>query len=109
MVFPDPVVSVSIEPKTRDDEEKLSAALHKLSEETPPSKVRFDKGDGSDHHPGDGELHLEVLVERMFREFNVAANVGTPRLPTARPSGRAPRRRRSSSSRPAVMGPTGMW
>ncbi len=80
MVFPDPVVNVSIEPKTRDDEEKLSSALHKLSEEDPTFKVRFDKETGQTIIMGMGELHLEVLVERMFREFNVAANVGTPEV-----------------------------
>ena len=80
MVFPDPVVSVAIEPKTRDDEEKLSSALHKLSEEDPTFKVRFDKETGQTIIRGMGELHLEVLVERMFREFNVAANVGAPEV-----------------------------
>jgi elongation factor G len=80
MVFPDPVVSVSIEPKTRDDEEKLSSALHKLSEEDPTFKVRFDNETGQTIIWGMGELHLEVLVERMFREFSVAANVGTPEV-----------------------------
>jgi len=80
MVFPDPVVSVSIEPKTKDDEEKLSAALHKLSEEDPTFKVKFDEETGQTIIRGMGELHLEVLVERMFREFNVAANVGRPEV-----------------------------
>jgi elongation factor G len=80
MVFPDPVVSVSIEPKTRDDEEKLSSALHKLSEEDPTFKVRFDNETGQTIIWGMGELHLEVLVERMFREFSVAATVGTPEV-----------------------------
>jgi elongation factor G len=80
MVFPDPVVSVAIEPKTKADEEKLSAALHKLSEEDPTFKVRFDKETGQTIIRGMGELHLEVLVERMFREFNVAANVGAPEV-----------------------------
>jgi elongation factor G len=80
MVFPDPVVSVSIEPKTRADEERLSLALHKLSEEDPTFKVKFDKETGQTVIRGMGELHLEVLVERMFREFNVAANVGAPEV-----------------------------
>jgi elongation factor G len=80
MVFPDPVVSVAIEPKTKADEEKLSAALHKLSEEDPTFKVRFDKETGQTVIRGMGELHLEVLVERMFREFSVAANVGAPEV-----------------------------
>jgi elongation factor G len=80
MVFPDPVVSVAIEPKTKADEEKLSSALHKLSEEDPTFKVRFDKETGQTVIRGMGELHLEVLVERMFREFSVAANVGAPEV-----------------------------
>ena len=80
MVFPDPVVSVAIEPKTKADEEKLSAALHKLSEEDPTFKVRFDKETGQTIIRGMGELHLEVLVERMSREFSVAANVGAPEV-----------------------------
>jgi elongation factor G len=80
MVFPDPVVSVAIEPKTKADEEKLSSALHKLSEEDPTFKVRFDKETGQTVIHGMGELHLEVLVERMFREFSVAANVGAPEV-----------------------------
>jgi len=80
MVFPDPVVSVSIEPKTKDDEEKLSAALHKLSEEDPTFKVKYDEETGQTIIRGMGELHLEVLVERMFREFSVAANVGRPEV-----------------------------
>jgi len=80
MVFPEPVVSVAIEPKTRDDEEKLSSALHKLSEEDPTFKVRFDPETGQTIIHGMGELHLEVLVERMSREFNVAANVGRPEV-----------------------------
>jgi elongation factor G len=80
MVFPDPVVSVAIEPKTKADEEKLSAALHKLSEEDPTFKVRYDKETGQTVIRGMGELHLEVLVERMFREFSVAANVGAPEV-----------------------------
>jgi elongation factor G len=80
MVFPDPVVSVAIEPKTRDDEERLSSALGKLSEEDPTFRVRFDKETGQTIIMGMGELHLEVLVERMFREFSVAANVGAPEV-----------------------------
>ncbi|HEY9595568.1 MAG TPA: elongation factor G, partial [Spirochaetia bacterium] len=80
MVFPDPVVSVSIEPKTKADEERLSMALHKLSEEDPTFKVKFDNETGQTIIRGMGELHLEVLVERMSREFNVAANVGAPEV-----------------------------
>jgi elongation factor G len=80
MVFPDPVVSVAIEPKTKADEEKLVAALTKLSEEDPTFKIRYDRETGQTVIWGMGELHLEVLVERAFREFNVAANVGRPEV-----------------------------
>jgi len=80
MVFPDPVVSIAIEPKTKADEEKLVAALTKLAEEDPTFKVRYDRETGQTVIHGMGELHLEVLVERMFREFNVAANVGRPEV-----------------------------
>ena len=80
MVFPDPVVSVSIEPKTKADEEKLVSALTKLAEEDPTFKIRYDKETGQTVIWGMGELHLEVLVERAFREFNVAANVGRPEV-----------------------------
>jgi elongation factor G len=80
MVFPDPVVSVSIEPKTKADEEKLVSALVKLSEEDPTFKIRYDKETGQTIIWGMGELHLEVLVERAFREFSVAANVGRPEV-----------------------------
>ena len=80
MVFPDPVVSVSIEPKTKADEERLSMALHKLSEEDPTFKVKYDNETGQTIIRGMGELHLEVLVERMSREFSVAANVGAPEV-----------------------------
>jgi len=80
MVFPDPVVSIAIEPKTKADEEKLLAALTKLAEEDPTFKVRYDRETGQTVIHGMGELHLDVLVERMFREFNVAANVGRPEV-----------------------------
>jgi elongation factor G len=80
MVFPDPVVSVAIEPKSKTDEEKLVAALTKLSEEDPTFKIRYDKETGQTVIWGMGELHLEVLVERAFREWGVAANVGRPEV-----------------------------
>jgi elongation factor G len=80
MVFPDPVVSVAIEPKSKADEEKLVAALTKLSEEDPTFKIRYDRETGQTVIWGMGELHLEVLVERAFREWGVAANVGRPEV-----------------------------
>jgi len=80
IAFPDPVISVAIEPKTSADQEKLSKALQRLSEEDPTFKVRVDENTGQTLISGMGELHLEILVDRMLREFNVQANVGKPRI-----------------------------
>jgi elongation factor G len=78
--FPQPVVSVAIEPITRGDQDKLSDAMHKLADEDPTFLVRFNSETGQTIISGMGELHLEVLVDRMRREFNVEANVGSPRV-----------------------------
>jgi len=78
--FPDPVISVAIEPKTVEDHDKLDKALQRLSEEDPTFKVRVDEDTGQTLISGMGELHLEILVDRMLREFNVQANVGKPRI-----------------------------
>jgi len=80
MVFPEPVISVAIEPKTKADQDKLATALDKLSEEDPTFQVRVDSETGQTLISGMGELHLEILVDRMLREFNVGANVGTPQV-----------------------------
>ncbi|MBN2086486.1 MAG: elongation factor G [Anaerolineales bacterium] len=80
ITFPEPVVSVAIEPKSMADQDKLSQALHKLSEEDPTFRVRSDENTGQTIISGMGELHLDVLVERMRREFNVHATVGRPRV-----------------------------
>ena len=80
ITFPDPVISVAIEPKTTADQDKLSKALNKLAEEDPTFQVRSDPDTGQTLISGMGELHLEVLVERMLREFKVQARVGTPRV-----------------------------
>jgi elongation factor G len=80
LVFPEPVVAIAIEPKTKADEEKLNAALRKLADEDPTFKVRYDQETGQTIISGMGELHLEVLVERLFREFNVQAGVGRPEV-----------------------------
>jgi elongation factor G len=80
MHFPDPVISVAVEPKTRADEEKLSAALARLAEEDPTFKVRFDSETGQTIISGMGELHLEIIIDRMLREFKVEANVGRPQV-----------------------------
>jgi elongation factor G len=80
MQFPAPVISVAIEPKTKSDEEKLSDSLHRLSEEDPTFLVRTDEETGQTIIAGMGELHLEILVDRLLREFKVVANVGKPQV-----------------------------
>jgi elongation factor G len=78
--FPEPVIHVAVEPKTKADQDKLSRALYSLSEEDPTFRVRSDEETGQTVISGMGELHLEVLVDRMLREFNVDANVGKPQV-----------------------------
>ncbi len=80
MEFPEPVISVAIEPKTKPDQEKMGIALSKLAQEDPSFRVRSDEETGQTIISGMGELHLEVLVERMRREFKVEANVGAPQV-----------------------------
>lgn len=80
MDFPDPVISVAIEPATNADDEKLGAALNRLAEEDPTFKVKVDHETGQTIIAGMGELHLDILVDRMKREFNVAATVGKPQV-----------------------------
>jgi len=80
MVFPEPVISVAIETKTKADQDKLSSALEKLSEEDPTFQVMVDPETGQTLISGMGELHLEILVDRMLREFKVEANVGPPQV-----------------------------
>jgi elongation factor G len=80
MEFPDPVISIAIEPKTKSDQEKLSTALQKLSEEDPTFRVRTDEETGQTLIGGMGELHLEIIVDRLMREFKVEANVGRPQV-----------------------------
>lgn len=78
VTFPEPVVHVAIEPRTKADQDKLSEALQKLADEDPTFRVRVDEDTGQTIVAGMGELHLEILIDRMRREFNVAANVGKP-------------------------------
>jgi elongation factor G len=80
MDFPEPVISVAIEPKTKVDQDKLGRALGALSEEDPTFRVRTDDETGQTIIAGMGELHLDVLVDRMVREFDVVANVGKPQV-----------------------------
>ncbi|MCK4662897.1 MAG: elongation factor G [Bacteroidales bacterium] len=80
MIFPDPVISVAIEPKTQADVDKLSIALNKLAEEDPTFRVKIDEESGQTIINGMGELHLEILIDRLKREFNVECNQGTPQV-----------------------------
>ena len=80
MEFPEPVMSVAIEPKTKADQEKLSQTLYKLAQEDPSFKVSFNEETGQTIISGMGELHLEIIVDRLLREFKVGANVGKPQV-----------------------------
>jgi elongation factor G len=80
ITFPEPVISMAIEPKTKADQEKLGLALNKLTEEDPTFRVIYNKETGQTIISGMGELHLEIIIDRMFREFNVAASVDKPQV-----------------------------
>jgi elongation factor G len=80
MTFPDPVISVAIEPKTKGDQDKLGTGLQRLAEEDPTFRVRTDEETGQTLIAGMGELHLEIIVDRLLREFKVDANVGRPQV-----------------------------
>ncbi len=78
--FPEPVITIAVEPKTTSDQEKMGEALRKLSEEDPTFRVRSDEASGQTQISGMGELHLDIIVDRLMREFKVQANVGKPRV-----------------------------
>jgi elongation factor G len=80
MIFPEPVIAMAIEPKTKQDQEKMGIALGRLAQEDPSFRVRSDEESGQTIIAGMGELHLEIIVDRMKREFNVEANVGKPQV-----------------------------
>ena len=80
MVFPEPVIHIAVEPKTKADQEKMGIALSRLAQEDPSFRVRSDEETGQTIISGMGELHLEIIVDRMRREFNVEANVGAPQV-----------------------------
>jgi elongation factor G len=80
MEFPEPVISVAVEPKSKSDQEKMGIALSKLAQEDPSFRVHTDEESGQTIISGMGELHLEIIVDRMKREFNVEANVGAPQV-----------------------------
>ena len=89
MEFPDPVIDIAIEPKTKAEQEKLGTALAKLSEEDPTFRVRTDEETGQTIIAGMGELHLEIIVDRLLREFKVEANVGKPQVAYRETAGKA--------------------
>ena len=80
MRFPMPVISIAIEPKTQADQDKLKSSLARLEEEDPTFQVRFNEETGQTIISGMGELHLEIIVDRLLREFNVQAKVGKPQV-----------------------------
>ena len=80
ITFPEPVISVAIEPKTKDDQDRIGTALHRLAEEDPTFRTYTDHETGQTLISGMGELHLEIIVDRLFREFHVQANVGKPQV-----------------------------
>ncbi|MHB1342505.1 MAG: elongation factor G [Coriobacteriia bacterium] len=88
MVFPDPVIDIAIEPKTKAEQDKLGGALAKLAEEDPTFRVRTDEETGQTIIAGMGELHLEIIVDRLLREFKVEANVGKPQVAYRETAGR---------------------
>src|SRR5690606_14114972 len=80
MEFPEPVISVAVEPKSKADQEKMGVALGKLAQEDPSFRVRTDEESGQTIISGMGELHLDIIVDRMRREFKVEANIGKPQV-----------------------------
>jgi elongation factor G len=80
MVFPDPVIGIAVEPKTKADQDKMGNALAKLAEEDPTFTVRTDEASGQTIISGMGELHLDIIVDRMKREFKVEVNQGQPQV-----------------------------
>ena len=80
MTFPDPVIEIAIEPKTKNDQEKMSAGLQRLAAEDPSFRIETDLESGQTIMKGMGELHLDILVDRLKREFKVEANIGAPQV-----------------------------
>ena len=103
MVFPEPVISQAVEPKTKVDQEKMGVALSRLAQEDPSFRVRTDEESGQTIISGMGELHLEIIVDRMKREFGVEASVGKPQVAYRETSrSRSSPKASSSSSRAAA-------
>ncbi len=98
MDFPDPVISVAVEPKTKADQEKMGIALSKLAQEDPSFRVKTDEETAQTIISGMGELHLDIIVDRMHREFGVEANIGKPQVAYRETIPRTRARSRASSS-----------
>jgi elongation factor G len=98
MVFPEPVISQAVEPKTKADQEKMGIALNRLAQEDPSFRVHTDEESGQTIMSGMGELHLEILVDRMKREFGVEASVGKPQVAYRETINKAPPMSKASSS-----------
>ena len=99
MIFPEPVISMAVEPKTKSDQEKMGIALGRLAQEDPSFRVRTDEESGQTIIAGMGELHLDILVDRMRREFNVEANVGKPQVAYRETIRKSTSSRKASTSR----------
>ena len=107
MTFPEPVISVAVEPKSKADQDKLGSGLARLAEEDPTFRVHTDDETGQTLIAGMGELHLEIIIDRLKREFNVDANIGRPQVAYRETIGSPPRRfAAGSSARRAVRGST---
>lgn len=104
MKFPEPVIAMAIEPKTKQDQEKMGFALQKLAQEDPSFRVRTDEETAQTIIAGMGELHLEIIVDRMLREFKVEANVGKPEVAFRRRSEGRLRLNRNILNRPVGVG-----
>ena len=106
MDFPEPVISLAIEPKTKADQEKLGQGLAKLMAEDPTFRVKTDQETGQVVIAGMGELHLEIIVDRLKREFSVEATVGAPQVAYKETVTRRPKAKAATSSRPAAAAST---
>ena len=100
--FPAPVISVAVEPKTKGDQEKMGVASANLAQEDPTFNVNTDPDSGQTIIAGMGELHLEIIVDRMMREFNVQANVGKPQVAYRETIRKASQAEGSTSVRPVA-------
>ena len=108
MEFPEPVISVAVEPKTKADQEKMGMALGRLAQEDPSFRVHTDEETGQTIISGMGELHLDIIVDRMRREFRVEANIGKPQVAYRETIRKTVERKASLCASPAVAASTAM-